>query len=46
MKMMLALTTTALCLVSTSVLNAGVGSDSGENIFQCEATTLPLDDGH
>jgi hypothetical protein len=46
MKLMLAFATTALCLVPTSVLNARVGSDSGQNIFHCEATTLPLDEGH
>jgi hypothetical protein len=45
MKQMLAFAITALCAVSASVLGAQP-AQSGQNIFTCEVTVLPLEEGH
>ena len=45
MKSILALAITALCAASTNVLGAQP-AQSGQNIFTCEVTVLPLEEGH
>ena len=45
MKSLIALTASALCLLSTEALSVQP-AQSGQNVFTCEVTVLPLDEGH
>ena len=45
MKMILALTVTALSILSADALSVQP-AQSGQNIFTCEVTLLPLEEGH
>jgi hypothetical protein len=45
MKVMLSLMATALCIFSTDVFSLQP-AQSGQNIFTCEVSVLPLDEGH
>jgi len=45
MKSLLALSATALCLLSTDVLSVQPGQ-SGQNFFTCDVSVLTLDEGH